>query len=141
MRITSRELKSIFRETWPKLGHYQIMLDPFFELPTFDEIKRYFDESKVHEFEFIDYFFDCDDFAFAFIHEVKMKRYEARESLPKPLLRLALGAAFTPGDNLVVPDHMLNLCRTADRGSYMIDLTDKTMRPAERSDDVRLTIF
>ena len=134
-KVTAKEIKRHLQDKWKPLK-YIWAWDPHFELVPVSVLEEDVETSKVPEMEFIDYFNDCDDFARYFLAEVRMKKYERRHELEE-LVPDAIGTVFLLGDGLFMPDHKANIAIAEGWVSYILDMTDRSMRLADNSDDVR----
>lgn len=135
MKITARQVKRLLQDRWKQLK-YVWTWDPCFQLAKVEDLRDYITTSKVPDMEFIDYFNDCDDFANYFLSEIRMKRYIKRDELEE-LIPEAIGRVFLLGDNIVMPDHKANIAIAEEFEVYILDATDRSMRLADDSDDIR----
>ena len=138
-KVTAREVKDVLKGRWPRL-RYVWCWDPHYRLLELEEVRKLVETSKVPEMEFIEYFNDCDDFALHLLSEVRMRSYNARD-ITRELVPLAVGFVFMLGDGLVIPDHAANIGITNEREVWLMDATDRSVRPAEESDDVRFVFI
>ena len=129
MRVISDEVRNKFAELWVDLD-IVILVDSDFIFPKVDEVIKIFNESKVHEMQFVSQFNDCDNFALFFLAEVRKKLYDQymnNELESDQLFPWAMGIAICTMTRGMDTTHAVNIV-VCEEGIYIFDKTPDSNR-------------
>jgi hypothetical protein len=144
MLYTSNDIRADINKIWSGLD-YIWLWDNRFLKPPVEEMKTALETSTIPQMNFIDLFWDCDNFALQFLAEYRMNRYLAwkqgqikkDEMFPKSV-GFAFGNMFRGRPIL----HAANIA-VCQEGVYIIDSTPSENRiwKADKKNDNLLFVF
>jgi len=145
MKITSKEIRDKFQETWPNL-EYVWLWDTVYWTPNIDAVEDAMRVSKVPTMDFINEFNDCDNFALQFLAECRRKRYfQWKEGkLPEDQkFSMAIGYIFGDMFRGIGKVHAANIVLDSEGDIYILDLTpgENRMWRAKPENDNVLFVF
>ena len=134
MIITPDQVREKVSDLWPDLEYVWLWDKEFWKSPlaTIEEALK---NSNVPNTQFVDGFWDCDDYALQFMAEVRRKRYFqwVNGKLPEDSrYPIAIGFAFGNMFRGISKVHAVNLC-LCQEGVYLLDATPGERRIWEAS--------
>jgi len=144
MQVNSYTIRKEITEIWPNL-EYIWLWDNVFWKPKFEEIRNALENSKIPQMNFINLFWDCDNFALQFLAEYRLNKYlewERGELPEEEKFPTAIGFIF---GNLFRGRPILHAANIAlcQEGIYIIDSTPAENRiwKADKKNDNLLFVF
>lgn len=137
MQITSSEIRTILRETWPGIQFIWLQ-DRTYIKPSIKEIESLLIASGVSKLRFNGELMDCDDYALLANAHVKRSRIDMGDSLSaEESFHYSFGEAF--GDHIRgMETHTANIC-LAQEGLFLIEPQTYEYWHPTRNDSILLS--